>query len=328
MKAIILRKFEESPVLEVDTDREKPNPKPSEVLVQVKYGSINPSDLMFLRGLYGIKKKLPVVPGFEGSGVVVSVGSEIRHLKPGDRVACVAGSGDGTWGEYLTTDENSCIPLLDKVSFDQGASLFVNPMTAWAMVNRGLDQGHTGFVQTAGASALGKMVVRFCKELNRPLISIVRREDQVEELKGIGAENVLNSSDPRFDRELLVLSKKLNTTFCLDAVAGDVAGRTLNCMPANSVLLSYGALSEETIPVSAGIMIFQNKSIQGFWLTTWIREIGIENFHQEAKRVQEKLDTTFATKVNKIFPVTKGPEAVEFYKTNMTAGKVLIEPGI
>ncbi|WCL49842.1 zinc-binding dehydrogenase [Leptospira sp. GIMC2001] len=324
MKGIILTNYTENPQLEFSAERKNPELKPNQVLIKNAYGSINPSDLMFLRGLYGIKKKLPVVPGFEGSGTVEEVGSEIKHLKKGDRVACVSSSGDGTWGEFMATEEENCIPLLDSVSLEAGASIFVNPMTAWAMVNRAIKSGHTGIVQTAGASALGKMVVRICKEKNIPLISIVRRDDQVAALHEIGAEHVVNSSSAKFDREFMVLAKKQNTTYLLDAVAGEVAGKALTLMPAKSTLLSYGALSEKEIPIHAGIMIFQDKKVEGFWLTYWIQEIGIEAFHKEAREVQKHLDTTFHTVVNKIFPIEQGSEAVDYYSKNMSLGKVLI----
>ena len=324
MKGIILTNYSEIPELEFISNRDKPEPNKKQVLIKNAYGSINPSDLMFLRGLYGIKKKLPIIPGFEGSGIVEKVGSEISHLKVGDRIACVSSVGDGTWGEYMVVEEENCIPLLADVSLEAGSSLFVNPMTVWAMVNKALEEGHEGIVQTGGASALGKMVVRLCKEKNIPLISIVRREEQVKSLHEIGAENVLNSSDTRFDRELLILSKKLKTTFFLDAVAGEIAGKVLMILPANATLLSYGALSEEFIPINAGAMIFQNKSVQGFWLTHWIAAIGLKQFHKEALEVQKHLTTIFATNINQIFPYEKGKEAVETYKNNMSAGKILI----
>lgn len=327
MKGILLSNYTDNPILEFTPDRNKPEPKPNQVLIKNAFGTINPSDLMFLRGLYGIKKKLPVIPGFEGSGIIEEAGSEIKHLKKGDRVACVSSTGDGTWGEYMVTEETNCIPLLESVSLEAGSSLFVNPMTAWAMVHRALKDGHKGMVQTAAASALGKMVIRLCKEKNIPIISIVRREDQMKALDDIGAENVLNSSDPRFERELLVLSKKLNATYCIDAVAGEIAGKVLAIMPAKSTLLSYGALSEQAIPINAGMMIFQDKVVQGFWLTYWIMEIGIEQFHKEAAEVQKHMGTIFSTSINKIFPYEKAIDALEFYKKNMTAGKVLIGNG-
>ncbi|MCC5814185.1 MAG: zinc-binding dehydrogenase [Leptospira sp.] len=324
MKAIILEKYEEAPELKYVSDRKVPELKENEVLIANQFGSINPSDLMFIRGLYGIKKKLPVVPGFEGSGIVEKVGSAVKTLKAGDRVSVVSGQGDGTWGEMMVTDETSCIPLIDSVTLEQGASLFVNPMTAWAMFEKARKEGHKALIQTAGASALGKMIIRLGKENNFPIISIVRREDQVKQLHDIGGENVLNSSDPRFDRELLVLSKKLSATICLDAVAGDVAGKILMLMPAESKLVSYGALSEQSIPVNAGVMIFQKKVIEGFWLTNWIQEIGLKEFHKEAKKVQEKLGTTFHSEIQKTFSVEEGEKAIEFYKKNMSNGKVLI----
>jgi NADPH:quinone reductase len=324
MKAIILSKYEDKPQLEYVTDRSVSEPEEDEVLIKISFGSINPSDLMFIRGLYGIKKKLPVVPGFEGSGVVERIGSKVKSLKIGDRVSVVSGLGDGTWGEYLVTSESSCIPLLDSVSLEQGASLFVNPMTAWALFQQCRKEGHKAIIQTAGASALGKMIIRLGIEHKIPVISIVRREEQSIQLHEIGAENVLNSSDPRFDRELLVLSKKLNATVCLDAVAGEVAGKVLTLMPTDSKMISYGALSEQAIPVNAGVLLFQNKKMEGFWLTNWIQKIGLSQFHSNAIEVQKQLGSLFHSEIHKIFSGEEGKNAVDYYQNHMSMGKLLI----
>lgn len=325
MRGIVLKTYDDKPKLELVEELEIPEPGEGEVLIRNHFGSINPSDLMFIRGLYGIKKKLPVVPGFEGSGVVEKLGKGVTALKVGDRVAAVSGQGHGTWGEYMVTGELNCIPLLDDVSSREGAALFVNPMTAWAMFQKAKKEGHKAIVQTAGASALGRMIIRLGIQENVPTISIVRREEQVRELHELGSEHVLNSSDPRFERQFLILAKKLSATICLDAVAGEVAGTILTLMPYGSTLLSYGALSEENIPVNAGVLIFQKKKIQGFWLTEWIQEIGISGFHTQAKKVQKQMKTIFRSNVSQSFPIESGLEALEFYQKNMSKGKVFLE---
>ncbi|WP_108960211.1 zinc-binding dehydrogenase [Leptospira ellinghausenii] len=326
MKAVTILKYDEiEPQLEL-REKEIPTPKENEVRIKIHLSPINPSDLMFIRGLYGFKKKAPVSAGFEASGTVDAVGSAIKTLKVGMAVSCVAPQNDGSWAEYMITTEDNCLPLVDGVTLDEGSSFFVNPMTAWAMVSRCQKEGHQAMIQTAAASALGKMVVRLCKEKGIPLINIVRKKEQEDTLTEIGAEHILNSSSPNYQKELFKLSKKLNATYAIDAVAGETAQSLVECMPYGAKIVCYGALSEKPFSVNSGIILFQNKKIEGFWLSSWIYEIGLEEFQKQAKEAQKYLKTVFQTKINKRFKFEEYKEGLEFYKQHMTDGKVVFGP--
>lgn len=326
MKAVTILKYDPTePALEL-REKEIPVPKDNEVLIKIHVSVINPSDLMFIRGLYGIKKKAPVSAGFEASGTIVSVGSEIKTLKEGMKVSCVSGQNDGSWAEYMVTTEENCIPVIDGISLDEASSFFVNPMTAWAMVSKCKAENHPAMIQTASASALGKMVVRLCAEWKIPLINVVRKKEQEDALKEIGAEYVINSELPNFEKELYKISKKLNATYAIDAVAGETAQKVLECMPYGGKLVCYGALSEKPFSVNAGIILFQNKKVEGYWLSSWIYSIGVEEFQKQAKEAQKYLKTIFQTKINKKYPLEEFQEALEFYKNHMTEGKVVFAP--
>ncbi len=297
-----------------------------EVLVKMYAGSINPSDLMYVRGLYGIKKKLPAAGGFEGSGTIFAIGEKVSKVKIGDRVACAANYvGDGTWSEFMVTLEENCFPLIEKVTLEQGASFFVNPLTACGLTNIAIKENRTGLVQTAAASALGKMISRYAKRKNIPVINVVRKKEQVELLKSEGFEHVLNSEDENFEKDLSRLAKKLDIRLAIDAVAGETGTKVLNSLPFNSKLVSYGALSEEPIQVNAGAMIFSKKQIEGFWLSYWIAETEPSEFSKIVIDAQENISTDFKTEVQKIYSLDAGFEALDFYKNNMTKGKVLFK---
>ncbi|GBF51159.1 Zn-dependent oxidoreductase [Leptospira ryugenii] len=326
MKAVTIVKYDEtSPILEL-REKEMPEPKDNEVLIKIHASPINPSDLMFIRGLYGIKKKAPVAAGFEASGTVVSVGKEIRFLKPNMLVSCVSGHNDGSWSEYMLTTEENCLPLVEGITLDEACCFFVNPMTAWAMVTKALEEKHPAMIQTAAASALGKMVVRLCAEKQLPLINIVRKKEQEDSLRALGAEYVINSETPQFEKELYKTAKKLNATYAIDAVAGTTAQKVIECIPYGGKLICYGALSEQNIPINAGMILFQNKKIEGYWLTSWIYSIGLEEFQKQAKEAQKYLKTIFQTKINKRYPLEEFQEGLEYYKAHMTEGKVVFAP--
>jgi len=120
----------------------------------------------------------------------------------------------------------------------------VNPLTAIGMLDKAKQYKAQAVIQTAAASQLGRMVVRLAQEDNVPLINIVRREEQVKILKDLGAEHVLNSSEPDFFEKLQELAKRLRATVCLEAIGGKFTGQVMQRMPSGSICILYGLLSE------------------------------------------------------------------------------------
>lgn len=146
MRALELSSYDGLAALKL-IDKPIPEAKPGQILVKVAAAAVNPSDLMFVRGQYGFTKTLPTVPGFEASGRVVAGNGRYARALVGRRVACgVQREGDGTWAEYVLADARSCLPLLPRVTFEQGATLLVNPFTAWALVEKAKREGHRAVV--------------------------------------------------------------------------------------------------------------------------------------------------------------------------------------
>ena len=307
-----------------------PRAGPGEVLVRMAAAPVNPSDITFTRGLYGVKKSLPTIAGFEGSGTVVESGGGMmaRFLK-GRRVACHAADRSitgGTWAEYLLTPAHACVPLRKQVDMEQGATMLVNPFTAWALVEEARREGHGAIVQTAAASALGRMVLRLARKFSIPVINVVRRTEQVELLRSMGAEHVLNSSEAEFDAKLRELCQQLKASFGLDAVAGEMTARVLRAQPKGSRMLVYGALSLAPSQVDPGSLIFEGKRVEGFWLSGWLRHRNMLTRLRVARHVQELLATELKTEFQARFPLEEAARALQQYAANMTAGKVLLVP--
>ena len=145
------------------------------------------------------------------------------RLLNGRRVACSALlTGDGTWAEYMVTSAQSCIPLNKNVSLEQGTTLLVNPLSALAIFDIAQRGKHRAIVSTAAASALGGMILRLGKRRDIPIIHVVRREAQVDGVRGLGGEYVLNSSDGDFVEQLRTMAHKLQATLLLDAISGSI----------------------------------------------------------------------------------------------------------
>lgn len=330
MRALELRAYDGRPESVTIVDRPDPRPGSGEVLVRVAASPINPSDLAFLNGLYGFTKPLPTIPGFEGSGTVVDSGSGLmsRYLK-GKRVACTAADpkiSGGMWAQYVVTSAQLCIPLSNEVSLDQAAMMLVNPITAWAMVGEARREHHRAIVQTAAASALGRMVIRLGRRFGIPVINVVRRPEQLELLRSEGSEHVLSSADPNFDSELKKLARELGATIGFDAVSGDLTARVLRAQPKHSRMLVYGALSMSAAQADPGSLIFEGKSMEGFWLSGWLAR---QRFHQKvrlSRQIQSLLSTDLKSDIRAKVPLDQTATAIQQYAANMTAGKFLITP--
>jgi len=211
---------------------------------------------------------------------------------------------------------------------EQAASLIINPLTAMGLLETARRNGHRAAVHTAAASQLGRMLLTLAKDVDYPLIHIVRRDSQMELVKSLGAAYVLNSSNTGFAEQLKKLSHQLQGTAAFEAVAGELTGTVLNAMPRGSTVYVYGGLSQEPCgnidPIE---LIFGKKTVTGFYLGHWLRKRGLLGTWRAARRVQQmlitgRLDTQFQRRL-KLEEVVDG---LKQYVQHMTEGKVLILP--
>ncbi len=329
MRALVLHAYDpdgyDSLTLE---ERRTPRPGKGEVLVRMAASPINPADLAFMHGQYGAKKPLPVVPGVEGCGVVVAVGGGwmARRLL-GKRVACAAGNGDGAWAEYMVAPALQCAPLPARVSDEQGAMSIVNPYTAWAQLAIAQQLRMRAIIQTTAAGALGRMVIRLARRRGVQVINIVRRDTQVKALQAIGATYILNSEAPDFDQQLRTLSHQLDARLAFDSLAGAMTGRLLAAMPPRARVVVYGGLSMEPIQAIPGDVIFDQRSIEGFYLAHWVarqRLLTLLSMQRELRRLSEVTHTEVQLRA----PLAAGQRAIATYEAQMSAGKALLMPGM
>jgi NADPH2:quinone reductase len=334
MRALQIDSYHEDPFDAIRSLKtiSKPIPKPlsGQVLVRVAAAPCNPSDILLLQGKYGKKKNLPAIPGWEGSGTVVATGGGLlaRWLL-GKRVAfSVQNEGDGSWAEYCAVDAKTCLPLRKGVSFDQGACLIINPLTAVGLIDEAVVNGHSAIIQTGAASQVGRMVLQLANLKGIPVIHVVRRREQEDLLKKLGAEIVLNSETTGFEHALKTEAKRLNATIAFDAVAGDMTGTLHSAMPNQSTILVYGALSGSPCShISPLGLIFQEKCVKGFYLSSWISKKGFWGMYYATQQVQKLIaEGVFHTEINARVPLDQAAKALAIYQKEMTAGKVLITP--
>lgn len=212
-RAISYRKFGNPPsVLKIVKIR-CPSPGPNEILVQMRKCSINPSDLITIRGHYSNRVSLPRIAGFEGMGVIVDIGIGVQHLYIGARVLIIG--FQGTWQEYVLISVENVILIPGAFNDKTAAQLYINPLSAWLMLKRlNAREGNTIAINAVN-SAIGYVITKFSQLLKINIISIVRSAHYVESLKEAGAKFVINTSEVNVKNAISRYTQSVGVDFAL-----------------------------------------------------------------------------------------------------------------
>jgi NADPH2:quinone reductase len=346
-----------------------PEPKPEEVIVRMEASPINPSDqgLLFagadlstarasgtpenpvvtasippaaMRGLAGRVGQSMAV-GNEGAGVVVRTGaSPAAQALMGKTVAILGG---GMYTQYRCVKAVQCLVLPSGTTPAEGASCFVNPLTALGMVATMRAEGHRALAHTAAASNLGQMLVKICLKDGVPLVNIVRKAEQIDTLRKIGATYVCNSSAPTFMDDLTEAFAATGATVAFDAVGGGkLAGQILAAMEAAinrtaKEYSRYGSATHKQVYIYGGLdrgpteftrTFGQAWGMGGWLLTPFLQKIGFEAAQKLRERVAAEIKTTFASTYAKEISLAGALslEEIAAYSRLGTGAKYLINP--
>jgi NADPH2:quinone reductase len=344
------------------------DPAADEIIVRVEAAPINPSDLGLLLGpadlstlrtggtaerpiltfdvaagrLAGVKARLgqalPV--GNEGAGTVIAAGADAAALL-GKRVGMIGG---GMYADHRKLKARDVVPLPEGASAADGASMFVNPLTALGFVETMRAEGHKAIVHTAAASNLGQMLQKLCLKDGVPLVNIVRSEAQATILREIGATHVLNSRDDDFRVKLADAIAETGATIAFDAIGGGTLGsdilQAMEQAASRSMteysrygsssfkqLYIYGAL--DLAPTALNRLAFGfSWSVSGWLVTPFLMKAGVEVGMRLRKRVADELTTTFASRYTRTIGLAEAldPEVLRGYERKATGEKYLIDP--
>jgi NADPH:quinone reductase-like Zn-dependent oxidoreductase len=315
-------------VLRVEDEVPAPEPRRGEVLVRMLASPVNPSDLMYIAGKYGLKPRLPATPGFEGVGVVEkSGGGFLGWLRQGKRVA-VINDGLGNWAEYTVTKARQVVPVPADLSDELAATFFVNPATALVMTRDVLKVPPGAWLlQSAAGGELGKMVIRLGQNLGFRTLNVVRRREQVEELKKLGATAVIVESDGPLPQQVASVAPE-GVRFALDPVGGRVGSEVIASLSHGGRCLLYGSLTDEPLTVHPRHLLSHDIRVEGFWLALWAKRQGpltmLRLFrHVRALMREGVLQSTFSA----TYPLEEVRKAVEHAASPGKGGKVLLRIG-
>ncbi len=347
---------------------ETPEPAPDEVVLRVDAAPINPSDLGMLFGaadlttLQGGTPSDPVVSaaipekamramagrvgqslpvGNEGAGLVIAAGASpaAQALKG----KMVAAAGGGMYSQYRCVKADQCLALAAGTTAAEGASSFVNPLTALGMVETMRREGHKALVHTAAASNLGQMLVRLCALDSIDLVNVVRKPEQEKLLRAMGAKYVVDSSSPSFMQNLTEALVATGATLAFDATGGGkLAGQILTCMEAAlsgkaKVYSRYGSTTHKQVYLYGSLDMGPTEFHRNFgmawgiggWLVfPYLQKIGAPAAQGLKDRVARELKTTFASTYAAEVSLAEAlkPEVIAVYARRATGEKYLVTP--
>jgi NADPH:quinone reductase-like Zn-dependent oxidoreductase len=329
VKAIVLERFGEPAEVLTVQETSKPEPGPGEVRVRMLASPINPSDLMTVRGRYGRLPQLPATPGFEGVGVVDQAApglvAFLRRLKPGKKVAVLNNRG-GNWQEYVVLPARNLVPLGDMPDA-QGATFFVNPATAIIMTQRVLKVPRGAWLlQTAAGSALGRMVQRLGGTHDFRVINVVRREELAEAMRATG-QIAISGPVMTVPDQVRKLTNGHGVGYAIDAVGGETAAAAAGALGPRGRLLLYGTLANEPISLDPRTLIANQASVEGFWLSEWIKEQSVFTMLGLFRQIKGLLRAGVLTTEVEEFPLDRIHDAARQAEAIGRTKKVLLRIG-
>jgi NADPH:quinone reductase-like Zn-dependent oxidoreductase len=350
--------------------RQTPLPEPAadEVVIRILASPINPSDLGLLLGpadistakaggtadsptftakvpaqaMTGNAARIdqPMPVGNEGAGVVVKAGADAQKLV-GKTVAALGG---GMYAQYRLVKAAACLVLPEGTTPAEGASCFVNPLTALSMVEAMRRENHTALVHTAAASNLGQMLNKICLKDGVGLVNVVRKSEQAETLRKLGAKYICDSSSSDFMNELTEAVAATGATLAFDAVGGGkLANQILIAMeaainrkqttynrygsPVHKQVYTYGVLDTRPIEIDRA-HVGMAWGVGGWLLTYFLEKIGPHATQKLRERIVAELKTTFASHYTAEISLIEAlqPATIKAYSRRATGEKYLINP--
>ncbi|TKT73498.1 zinc-dependent alcohol dehydrogenase family protein [Afipia massiliensis] len=297
-------------------------PGVGEIVIDMEFSPINPSDLVLMRGLYGVKPKLPAPVGTEGVARVTKVGSGVAEIREGDRVLFPRGTS--TWQTRSKVKADGLFALPAGADPQQLSMLMVNPPTAYLLLTEyvSLKKGDW-VIQSAGNSGVGRAVIAIAKQMGVHTVSVVRRPELVDELKKLGADVVLVEG-PDLAKRVAEATGKAKIMLALDSVGGPGLMSLNDCLANGGTLVAYGVMSGGPGPFFTAPNIFRDLTLKGFWLLNWFNKSPPARVVEVQKKMAGWIaDGTIFTPVEATYPLIESAAAISHAAKG--TGKILFK---
>ena len=331
MKAVVCEQFgDPEQVLQVRTDQPLPEPGKGQVRVRMIASPVNPSDLMTVRGVYGRRPEFPFTPGYEGVGVVEAGSGLLARRVMGKRVAVLNGGGNrGNWAEHVIIPARQAVPVWKTLSDEQAATFFVNPATALIMTRYVLRVPRGAWLlQTAAGSALGRMVIRLGQFYGFRTLNVVRRREQIDEMRRLGGTAVIATADGTITEQVAKATNNEPVRHALDCVGGPTTADVARALGRDGRLLVFGTLGDDPMTLDTRVLMSGQKRIEGFWLSEWVKDQGVLTMLLLFRKLNKLIASgVLATEIGPTYPLDGVRDAVREATKVARQGKVLLRIG-
>ena len=323
MKAIVFDRVGGPEVLTL-SDVPKPEVRSGGVLIKNHAIGVNFADTRFRQGQYAVPAKPPDTPGMEAAGVIEAVGAGVTNLRPGMRVAAFTSKA---YAEYCLSPSFMVVPLPESVSFNDGAALLIQVLTAYHLLHTvdSTGPGRTVLVHSA-AGGVGLAAVQLARAAGARVFGTVSSDDKVELAKSSGADAIINYSRDKFADEVLRLTDGRGVDLILDAVGKPTFEEGLRCLAPFGHLALYGRSGGATDPLNVATLSPKSVKVSGFSLPTITR-----NFPDKTRESAERCfallrEGKLKLHIGKIFPLAEAAEAHRYLESRRSSGKLLLIP--
>jgi len=260
-------------------------PKPTveennDILVRVDARPINPSDLLFIRGLYKTSGDFPTIPGAEGTGIVEAVGKKVSKFRKGDRVSFWSGysTKSGSWAEFIVLPDNLVCHVNKGLPVEAAAQIVLNPLTMIGIMKQfGEVKPGEYVIQNAANSACGKFLVQYLKAKGVKTINVIRHSESSPLLEALGADEVITLDSQDLKSRVDAITQNKGVKYAVDAVWGQNTVNTMvNTLSPKGKLINYGVLGGVETPVNVVPLLFGLRSIQGYHVDFFLESISLK----------------------------------------------------
>src|SRR5580658_1333514 len=322
MKAIRVQHTGRPEVMEI-TDVPLPQPKPTEAVVKVSVAGVNSIDGQFRDG--SLRTPLPFIPGQEGAGVVESVGSQAKLVKPGDRVAW---SGTlGSYAEYVASPENHLVPVPASITDEQAAAAMMHGLTAHYLVNDAhkLKAGETALVHAA-AGGVGLLLVQMARAVGARVIGTASSEEKARLAREAGADEVIVFTKHDFETEVKRLTDGKGVEVVYDGVGKATFEKNLNVMRLRGMLVLYGMSSGPELPVDPARLSEKGSLYMARTTLAHFTATRAELLARTSALFDMIADGKLKLRIAKTYSLADAPQAHRDMEARKVAGKLLLIP--
>ncbi|MDN5285665.1 MAG: NADPH:quinone reductase [Mucilaginibacter sp.] len=298
---------------------DKPTPKANQVIVKLLVSNINPSDFFFISGTYRFKPELPQIAGFEGVGIIDSVGEGVI-LPVG---ALVAFFSKNAWAEYAAIPQEDVIVLPDDFPVEKASQFTLNPITAWGLLERAAVKADDWLLLTAGNSVVSKLLIQIARQRNINVIATVRDTKNTSTLTAYGA-HVINVTQTNLVEGVQQITGGKGVNVALDAVGGKTGTDALKCLQPGGKLIIYSRLSADPVQFYNNDVLYKNLTITGFGVRAYLDS---KTPGQKQEIIQSLIKIIgapdFKMEVAATYPLDDYQEAIKTVAEAKQEGKVL-----